>query len=57
MVPPVVVLNFTNTHAASQLLSTVAFRHEAFQEILNVTVVLPPLRVPRVGFVILVSAQ
>lgn len=57
MVPPVVVLNFTKTQAASQLPITVAFRHDAFQETLKVTVVLPPLRAPRVGLVTLISAQ
>jgi hypothetical protein len=52
-----VVLNFTKTHAASQLPITVALRQEACQETLNVTVVLPPLRVPRVGFVTLIPEQ
>jgi len=54
---PPFFLNFTNTHAASQLPMTAAFRQDAFHERLKVTVALPPLKVPSVGFVILMFAQ
>ena len=53
-VPPVVVRNFTNTHAASQLDTPVEVLQDAFHVTLNVTVVLPPERVPTVGLVTLI---